>query len=164
MKFKWQQRGSNPQPLSSQTNTQPFSQTSLMVELCCEYLSVQCIWLCYYVIMYFIKWSSVRLRTKCLWVQIPLLSLKLQRWRLLRARSSLAFRQTIECRFTLKLVFDMLITYRLFMKFDFCVSISLFDIVHSFTLDFFTHSFFLIVMWATHLKRIWSCAEPEFRL
>ena len=45
----------------------------------------------------------------------PLLSLKLQIWRLLRARSiltfSLTFRQTIECMFTLKLVLDMIITH-----------------------------------------------------
>ena len=57
------------------------------------------------------KWLSVRLRTKWLWVQITLLSLKLQIWRLLRARSSLTFRQTRECRFTLKLVHDMIITH-----------------------------------------------------
>ena len=57
------------------------------------------------------KWLSVRLRTKWLWVRIPLLSLKLQIWRLLRARSSLTFRQAIECRFSLKLVRDMIITY-----------------------------------------------------
>ena len=56
------------------------------------------------------KWFSVLLRTKCLWVQNSLLSLKLQIWHLLRARSSLTFRQTIEFRFTLKLVRDM-ITY-----------------------------------------------------
>ena len=56
------------------------------------------------------KWLSVRLRTKWLWVQIPLQSLKLQIWRLLRARGSLAFRQTIECRFTPNLVRDMIIT------------------------------------------------------
>ena len=55
-------------------------------------------------------WVSVCLRTKWLWVRILLLSLKLQIWRLLRASSSLRFRQTIECRFTLKLVLDM-ITY-----------------------------------------------------
>ena len=40
-----------------------------------------------------------------------LLSLKLQVWRLLRARSSLTFRQTRECGFTLKLVGDMKISY-----------------------------------------------------
>ena len=57
------------------------------------------------------KWLSVRLRTKWLWVPILLLSLKLQVWRLLRARSSLTFRQTIECGFTLKLVRDMIKTY-----------------------------------------------------
>ena len=57
------------------------------------------------------KWLSVRLRTKWLWVRIPLLSLKLQIWRLLRAWSSLTFRQTTECRFTLKLIRDMIITY-----------------------------------------------------
>ena len=49
LKFKWQQRDSNSQPFSSQTNTQSFSQTSQMIELCCEYLSVWCIWL--YVVM-----------------------------------------------------------------------------------------------------------------
>ena len=57
------------------------------------------------------KWLSVRLLTKWLWVRITLLSLKLQIWGMLRARSSLTFRQTIECRFTLKLVRDMIITY-----------------------------------------------------
>ena len=31
-------------------NTQPFSQTGQMIELCCEYLSVRCIWL-YVIIM-----------------------------------------------------------------------------------------------------------------
>ena len=54
----------------------------------------------------------IRLRTKSLWVRIPLLSLKLQIWHLLRARSSLTFRKTIECKFTLKLVRDMIMTYR----------------------------------------------------
>ena len=39
------------------------------------------------------KWLSVRLRTKWLWVQFLLQSLKLQISRLLRARSSLKFRQ-----------------------------------------------------------------------
>ena len=57
------------------------------------------------------KWLSFRLRTKWLWVRIALLSLKLHIWRLLRARSSLTFRQTIVCGFTLKLVRDMIITY-----------------------------------------------------
>ena len=57
------------------------------------------------------KWLSVRLRTKWLWVRIPLLSLKLQIWRLLWARSFLTFRQTIERGFTLKVVRDMIITY-----------------------------------------------------
>ena len=57
------------------------------------------------------KWLSVNLRTKWLRVRISLLSLKLQIWRLLRARSSLTFRQTAEYRFTLKLVLEMIITY-----------------------------------------------------
>ena len=59
----------------------------------------------------FAKWLSVRLRTKSLWVRILLLSLKLQIWCVLGARSSLTFRQTIECGFTLKLVRDMMISY-----------------------------------------------------
>ena len=59
-----------------------------------------------------VKWLSFCLRTKWLWVWSPLLSLKLQIWRLLRARNSLTFRQTVECRSTLKLVCDMTITYR----------------------------------------------------
>ena len=41
LKFKWHQRDSNPQLLSSETNTQPFSQTCKTIELCCKYLSVQ---------------------------------------------------------------------------------------------------------------------------
>ena len=41
---KWQQGDSNPQPLTSYTNTQSFSQTDQMIELCCEYLSLRGIW------------------------------------------------------------------------------------------------------------------------
>ena len=107
LKFKWQQRDSNSQPLSSQTNTQPFSQTGQMIELCCEYLSVRCIWL-YVIIM---SRTSFRVNPHSFWVRITLLSLKPQIWRLLRARSSLTFTQTIKCGFTLKLVRDMIITY-----------------------------------------------------
>ena len=55
------------------------------------------------------KWLSVHLQTKWLWVLISL-PLKPQIWCLLRARSSLAFRQTIVCEFKLKLVRDI-ITY-----------------------------------------------------
>ena len=40
-----QQRDSNTQPLSSKTNTQPFSQTGQKIELRCEHLSLRCIWL-----------------------------------------------------------------------------------------------------------------------
>ena len=54
---------------------------------------------------------SVHLRTKWLWVRIPFLSLKLQIWCLLGARSSLTFRQTIRCGFTLKLVCGMILTH-----------------------------------------------------
>ena len=57
------------------------------------------------------KWLSVRLQTKWMWVGITLLPLKLQIWRLLRARSFLAIKQTIECGFTLKPVRDIIITY-----------------------------------------------------
>ena len=57
------------------------------------------------------KWPSVRLWTKWLWIRILLLSLKLQIWCLFSARSSLTFRHTLESRFTLKLVCDMIITY-----------------------------------------------------
>ena len=56
------------------------------------------------------KWLSDRLQIKWLWVRISLLLLKLQLWRLLRARSSWTFRQTIECGFTLKPVRDITIT------------------------------------------------------
>ena len=55
-------------------------------------------------------WLSVRLRTKWLWVRIPLLSLNFQIWGLLLAKSFLTFRQSTECWFTLKLVRDMIIT------------------------------------------------------
>ena len=59
----------------------------------------------------FAKWLSVPLRTKWLWVRISLLSVKLRIWRLLQAGSSLTYRQTLECEFTLKLVRDMIIWY-----------------------------------------------------
>ena len=42
---------------------------------------------------FLVKWSSVHLRTKWLWVRVQLQSLKLQISLLLRARSSLTFRQ-----------------------------------------------------------------------
>ena len=57
------------------------------------------------------KVTATRLWTKWVWVWIPVLSLKLWIWRLLRTRSSLTIRQTIEYRFTLKLVCDMIATY-----------------------------------------------------
>ena len=43
-------------------------------------------------------------------VGISLLSLKLQKWHLVQARTSLTFRKTIECRWTLKLALKMIIT------------------------------------------------------
>ena len=51
-----------------------------------------------------------------MWVWITLLPLKLQIWLLLWARSSLTFRQTIECRLTLKLARDMIITSGLYFS------------------------------------------------
>ena len=59
------------------------------------------------------QWDSnpLRLWTKWLWIWMSLLSLKLQIWHLLWARSFLTFRQTVECGFTLKLIREMIITY-----------------------------------------------------
>ena len=54
---------------------------------------------------------TVCLWTKWLCIQIMLLSLRLQIWHLLWARSFLIFRQTIECRCSLNLVQDMIIIY-----------------------------------------------------
>ena len=51
LKCKWLERNSNPQPLSSYTNTQPFSQNDILA-----------------------KWLSVCLQTKWLWVRVPLQS------------------------------------------------------------------------------------------
>ena len=45
LKFKWLQRDSNPEPLSSQTISQAFDQTDEMIELSREQLFVLCIWL-----------------------------------------------------------------------------------------------------------------------
>ena len=45
LKFKWQERDSNPQELSTWTNIQPFSQTDQSIKLYCEYLCVRCMWL-----------------------------------------------------------------------------------------------------------------------
>ena len=44
-KHKWQERDSNPQPYSLQTNAKTFSQIGQMIELCGEHLSIPCIWL-----------------------------------------------------------------------------------------------------------------------
>ena len=69
-------------------------------------------------------WSSqclsFRLRTKWLWVRIPLLSLKLHISCLFRAKSSLTFRQTNECGFILKHVCDMIIAYSQMHRTDKC--------------------------------------------
>ena len=93
-------------------------------EICCKFtgwhscrssvISIKLLFICFIRQMTqasLAKYLSVGLRTKWLWVRIPLLSPKLQTRRLLQARSSLAVRQTIECRFTLKLVCYMIITY-----------------------------------------------------
>ena len=50
MKFKWEQRDSNQQPLITKTNTQNFRKTGQMSEECCDHFSVQWIWL-YVIIM-----------------------------------------------------------------------------------------------------------------
>ena len=42
---KWLQLDSNPEPLSSETNTQPFGQTDQMNEVCSDYIFVRCNWL-----------------------------------------------------------------------------------------------------------------------
>ena len=60
---------------------------------------------------YHVRVSEWSLGAKWLWVPFPLLSHKLQILRLLWARSSLTFRQTTECRFTLKFVCDMMKKY-----------------------------------------------------
>ena len=57
------------------------------------------------------KCLNVCLRTKWLRLRIPLLSLKLKIWCLLRAKSSLTFKQMIGCEFTLTLLRGMIITY-----------------------------------------------------
>ena len=93
-KSKWLQLDSNPEPLSSYTNTHPSGQTGQMIELCSEYLSVRCIWL--YVLVMLRTRFRVNPHSK-LKLQISDLNfsewLKLQFSRLLRARSSLTFRQ-----------------------------------------------------------------------
>ena len=90
LKFKWQCQDSNPQPFSRKRTLNHLTKLS-----------------------FFKKRPLGRLRTKWLWVRILLLSLTLQILRLLQAKSSLTFRQTIECRFTLTLVCDMIIIYNL---------------------------------------------------
>ena len=52
LKLKWGQWDLNPEPLTLWMNTLPFSQTGQMIELCCNYLSVRCIWLCFYHVTY----------------------------------------------------------------------------------------------------------------
>ena len=96
-----------------------------MLELCCEYLSVRCIWL-YHITYEFRSASTLYSLPECQGTscskqlpylkfkisRIPLLSLERQIWHsFLRARSSLSFMQTIDCLFTQNLVRDMIVTY-----------------------------------------------------
>ena len=46
LKFMWLQLSSNPEPFGLERNTEPFGLTGKIIGLCCEYLSVRCIWLC----------------------------------------------------------------------------------------------------------------------
>ena len=100
LKFKWQQRDSNLQPLNSQTNTQPFSQTGQIVteygftlnfvrDMIITYSQVHRAdkYSQHISIMKpsLAKWLSVRLWIKWLWVRISLLTPKLQMCRLLRS-------------------------------------------------------------------------------
>ena len=55
-------------------------------------------------------WLRVRLQTKWFLVQIPLLSLKLQKSSVL-SKVFLDIHATIECRFTLKCIHDIIIAY-----------------------------------------------------
>ena len=71
LKFKWLQQDSNPQPLSSSVNSQPFSQTSQMIELCCEYLIVRSIWL--YVLIKSRRHFRVNLHHIVAWMSCPAL-------------------------------------------------------------------------------------------
>ena len=57
------------------------AQTGQMIELCCEYLSVRCVWLYVLIILrtrirvsVWATWLSVRLWTKWLWVRVQLQS------------------------------------------------------------------------------------------
>ena len=57
------------------------------------------------------KWLSVRLRSKWLWLRIPLLSLKLKlNIAPVSSKEFLDIQRTTEFRFTLKRVRDMIIT------------------------------------------------------
>ena len=56
LQFLWLQLESNPQPLSSSTNTQPFRKTDQTIELCCEYVTVE------YILLYVLVISRTRIR------------------------------------------------------------------------------------------------------
>ena len=71
-----------------------------MIELCCEYLSVRCIWL-----------VSFRLWTKWLWVRVQLQSLKNSDFAPASGKEFLDIQATIECGFTLNRVRDMIRAY-----------------------------------------------------
>ena len=57
------------------------------------------------------KWSSVRLQTKWLWVLIPLQSLKTSDIAPVPNKEVLDIQATIDCRFTLKRVHEMIRIY-----------------------------------------------------
>ena len=109
LKFMWQQRESNPQPLSSWMKTLPLPKLAKRLS-CLVSIYLYCAFDCM-LLSYHVRVSEWSLGAKWLWVPFPLLSHKLQILRLLWARSSLTFRQTTECRFTLKFVCDMMKKY-----------------------------------------------------
>ena len=67
LKFKRLQWHSNLQQLISYSSTWSFSQLGQMIELCCGYLSVRCIWLCCSHIQY--AFQSQSTPHSCLYVK-----------------------------------------------------------------------------------------------
>ena len=88
-------------------NTQPFSQTGQMIELCYEYLSVWCIWL-YVLIM---SRTRFRVNPHSIVGSSPVAVTETSDFAPVSSKEFLDIQATIECGFTLKRVRDMIRTY-----------------------------------------------------
>ena len=128
-------------------NVELFSQTTF------------CKWLSYVVSTYL---YSVHLRSKWLWVRIPLLFTLTSDIAPVSSKEFLDIQATIECRFTLKCVLGMIITYsrkRLFVKFYVIKYFVYMVVIANFTIKRARLVFVVNIQWISTVLVSWMMTE-----